>query len=209
LIVPHSPAGRGWRRAGSGSRTRPNPSEGATEQTRPRSPTQDQLPPAAAAQGALDAALSNVKERRQFDKVIADFQGIQFMLADMATRLEAARQLVYLAASKSERHEPDLGAAASASHPTPPWRSSPTRCSCSAAPAAPATSAQTHDARRQDHPNLRRHQSDPVHGYRAAPAERSDMMADVSKVGVVGCGLMGSGIAEVCARAGLDWPGTR
>jgi alkylation response protein AidB-like acyl-CoA dehydrogenase len=67
------------------------------------------------AQGALDASLAYVKERKQFGKAIADFQGIQFMLADMAMKLEAARQLVYTAAAKSERDEADLayfGAAA-------------------------------------------------------------------------------------------------
>ncbi|GAA3981487.1 acyl-CoA dehydrogenase [Actinomadura viridis] len=55
------------------------------------------------AQGALDYALGYVKERRQFGKAIADFQGVQFMLADMAMRLEGARQLTYHAAIKSER----------------------------------------------------------------------------------------------------------
>ncbi|MFG2017362.1 acyl-CoA dehydrogenase family protein [Actinomadura geliboluensis] len=55
------------------------------------------------AQGALDFALGYVKERRQFGKSIADFQGVQFMLADMAMRLEGARQLTYHAAIKSER----------------------------------------------------------------------------------------------------------
>jgi len=66
-------------------------------------------------QGALDVALDYVKERRQFGSRIADFQGIQFMLADMAMTLEAARQMVYVAAAKSERGDPDLpffGAAA-------------------------------------------------------------------------------------------------
>ncbi|MGN6605681.1 MAG: acyl-CoA dehydrogenase family protein [Jatrophihabitans sp.] len=69
------------------------------------------------AQGALDAALAYVKERKQFGKAVAEFQGIQFMLADMAMKLEAARQLVYAAAAKSERDEADLayfGAAAKA-----------------------------------------------------------------------------------------------
>jgi alkylation response protein AidB-like acyl-CoA dehydrogenase len=51
------------------------------------------------AQGALDAATGYVTERRQFDQRIADFQGIQFMLADMATQVEAARLLVYRACS--------------------------------------------------------------------------------------------------------------
>jgi alkylation response protein AidB-like acyl-CoA dehydrogenase len=60
------------------------------------------------AQGAIDAALAYVKERRQFGKAIAEFQGVQFMLADMAMRTEAARQLVYVAAAKAERDDPDL-----------------------------------------------------------------------------------------------------
>jgi alkylation response protein AidB-like acyl-CoA dehydrogenase len=67
------------------------------------------------AQGALDCALSYVQERKQFGKRIAEFQGLQFMLADMAMALEAARQLVYVAAAKSERGDDDLayfGAAA-------------------------------------------------------------------------------------------------
>jgi alkylation response protein AidB-like acyl-CoA dehydrogenase len=67
------------------------------------------------AQGALDYAKGYVKERKQFGKAIADFQGIQFMLADMAMKLEAARQLTYAAAAKSERVDADLtffGAAA-------------------------------------------------------------------------------------------------
>ena len=67
------------------------------------------------AQGALDHALAYVKDRKQFGKAVAEFQGIQFMLADMAMQLEAARQLVYVAAAKSERGDADLpffGAAA-------------------------------------------------------------------------------------------------
>ena len=67
------------------------------------------------AQGALDFAVAYVKERKQFGKHIAEFQGIQFMLADMAMKLEAARQMVYVAAAKSERGDADLpffGAAA-------------------------------------------------------------------------------------------------
>jgi len=60
------------------------------------------------AQGAIDAATAYVKDRRQFGQRIADFQGVQFMLADMAMRTEAARQLVYVAAAAAERGEPDL-----------------------------------------------------------------------------------------------------
>ncbi|WP_026341009.1 acyl-CoA dehydrogenase [Actinomadura atramentaria] len=55
------------------------------------------------AQGALDYAIGYVKERKQFGKAIGEFQGVQFMLADMAMRLEGARQLTYHAAIKSER----------------------------------------------------------------------------------------------------------
>jgi alkylation response protein AidB-like acyl-CoA dehydrogenase len=55
------------------------------------------------AQGALDYAIGYVKERRQFGKAISDFQGIQFMLADMAMKIEGARQLTYAAAARSER----------------------------------------------------------------------------------------------------------
>ncbi|MEV4116390.1 MULTISPECIES: acyl-CoA dehydrogenase family protein [Nonomuraea] len=55
------------------------------------------------AQGALDYAIGYVKERKQFGRPVADFQGLQFMIADMAMKLEAARQLTYHAAAKSER----------------------------------------------------------------------------------------------------------
>lgn len=67
------------------------------------------------AQGALDFALGYVQERRQFGRPIAEHQGLQFMLADMGMKLEAARQLTYAAACRSERNDPDLayfGAAA-------------------------------------------------------------------------------------------------
>jgi alkylation response protein AidB-like acyl-CoA dehydrogenase len=54
------------------------------------------------AQGALDCAAGYVKERRQFGHAVSDFQGVQFMLADMAMKIEAARQLTYHAADLSE-----------------------------------------------------------------------------------------------------------
>jgi alkylation response protein AidB-like acyl-CoA dehydrogenase len=66
------------------------------------------------AQGALDASISYVRERRQFGRAIAEFQGIQFTLADMAMKIEAARHLVYLAAARAERGEPGLGFVSSA-----------------------------------------------------------------------------------------------
>jgi alkylation response protein AidB-like acyl-CoA dehydrogenase len=67
------------------------------------------------AQGALDYALGYARERRQFGKPISDFQGLQFLLADMGMKVEAARQLTYAAAGRSERGDRDLtffGAAA-------------------------------------------------------------------------------------------------
>lgn len=60
------------------------------------------------AQGAFDVANNYAHERRQFNKPIFDFQGIQFMLADMAMNIEAARQLTYAAAAKSDRGDSDL-----------------------------------------------------------------------------------------------------
>jgi alkylation response protein AidB-like acyl-CoA dehydrogenase len=67
------------------------------------------------AQGALDYALGYAKERQQFGRPIAEFQGLQFLLADMGMKVEAARQLTYSAAGRSDRNEADLtffGAAA-------------------------------------------------------------------------------------------------
>ena len=55
------------------------------------------------AQGALDVAVAYVKERKQFGKKLAEFQGLQFMIADMAMEIEGARTLVYQAAAAAER----------------------------------------------------------------------------------------------------------
>ena len=52
------------------------------------------------AQGALDAAARYVTDREQFGQRVSEFQGVQFMLADMATRIEAARLLVYSACAR-------------------------------------------------------------------------------------------------------------
>ncbi len=66
------------------------------------------------AQGALDVAIGYIKERKQFGRHLAEFQGLQFMIADMAMKVEGARQLVYVAASRAERGEPNLGFISSA-----------------------------------------------------------------------------------------------
>ena len=60
------------------------------------------------AQGAFDYATKYAHERKQFGKAIFDFQAIQFMLADMAMEIVAARQLTYAAAVRSERNDGDL-----------------------------------------------------------------------------------------------------
>ena len=60
------------------------------------------------AAGALDYATGYAKERQQFGHAIADFQGIQFMLADMATQVEAARNLVYSASQMIDDGHPEV-----------------------------------------------------------------------------------------------------
>jgi alkylation response protein AidB-like acyl-CoA dehydrogenase len=67
------------------------------------------------AQGALDQAIAYVKERKQFGKPVAEFQGVQFMLADMAMKVEAARHLVYVASAAAERGDANLTLLSSAS----------------------------------------------------------------------------------------------
>tara|TARA_R110002167_G_scaffold15034_9_gene60536 strand:+ start:1484 stop:2641 length:1158 start_codon:yes stop_codon:yes gene_type:complete len=59
------------------------------------------------AQQALDSAVAYMLERKQFGKQLAQFQGLQFKLADMATELVAARQMVRLAAFKLDNMDPD------------------------------------------------------------------------------------------------------
>ena len=128
------------------------------------------------AQGALDYAKGYVQERKQFGKPIADFQGVQFMLADMAMKIEAARQLTYAAAAKSERVADDqgpdllrrggqvlrLGRRDGGHH--------------GRGPAArrlrlhPGLPGRAHDARRQDHADLRGHEPGPAHRHGAQPA---------------------------------------
>jgi alkylation response protein AidB-like acyl-CoA dehydrogenase len=60
------------------------------------------------AQGAIDAAVAYAADRRQFGERVVDFQGIQWMLADMASQTEAARQLTYAAAARVDASAPDL-----------------------------------------------------------------------------------------------------
>ncbi|MDR1130803.1 MAG: acyl-CoA dehydrogenase family protein [Oscillospiraceae bacterium] len=60
-----------------------------------------------AAQGCLDEAISYAKVRKQFGRRIADFQAISFMIADMAAKLAAARELTYSAAVMKDENHPD------------------------------------------------------------------------------------------------------
>jgi len=59
------------------------------------------------AQGALEAAVAYAKERRQFGRAIAEFQGLQFMMADMAMQIEATRALLYEVAARYDAGEMD------------------------------------------------------------------------------------------------------
>ena len=67
------------------------------------------------AQGALDKAIEYVKDRKQFGQSISKFQGVEFMIADMAMKVEAARLMVYTSAARAERGEKNLGFISSAS----------------------------------------------------------------------------------------------
>lgn len=65
------------------------------------------------AQACLDESIKYAKERKQFGRRIADFQAISFMIADMATKLKAAKELVYEAARLKEANDPEASMAAS------------------------------------------------------------------------------------------------
>jgi butyryl-CoA dehydrogenase len=58
-------------------------------------------------QACLDASVAHAKARRQFGRPIAEFEAIQWMLADMSTEIEAARLLTYRAAARRARHQHD------------------------------------------------------------------------------------------------------
>jgi butyryl-CoA dehydrogenase len=62
------------------------------------------------AEGALESAVQYARQRKQFGKTIASFQGLQFMLADMATQVQAAKHLVYASARAVDEKNPNMGA---------------------------------------------------------------------------------------------------
>ena len=128
-------------------------------------------------QAALDAAVGYAQERRQFDRPIAEFQGIQFMLADMAMQVHASRLLVHHAAALVDR-----GVTGTA------LESSMAKCFAADAAMRVATDAvqvfggygytrefpgRALHARRQDHADLRGHQPDPARGHRPRPPRRA------------------------------------
>src|SRR5437763_2153023 len=76
-------------------------------------------PALAIAEGAFDLARRYARDRHQFGKPIVEFQGIQFMLADMATQIEAARALTYASGDALDRKLPDIGVRSSLSNPFP------------------------------------------------------------------------------------------
>ena len=59
------------------------------------------------AQGCLDESVKYARERKQFGRPIAKFQAVSFMIADMATEIEAARQLIYSTAVRKDAGDPD------------------------------------------------------------------------------------------------------
>ena len=121
------------------------------------------------AQGALDFAVSYMKERRTFGRPLADNQGLQWMAADCAMRVEAARAMVYRACAMVDDGDPtgELGIAGAMAkcfasdvghagdhrlRAVPRWVRLHHR-----------VPRRTNDARCQDHPDLRRNQPDPTH----------------------------------------------
>jgi alkylation response protein AidB-like acyl-CoA dehydrogenase len=103
----HIPGDRMIGEPGTGLKT----ALGALDHTRPTIGAQA----VGIAQGALDAAVAYTKQRKQFGKSISEFQGVQFLLADMAMKVEAARLMVYYAAARAERGEKGLSFISSAS----------------------------------------------------------------------------------------------
>ena len=158
---------------GSSASPAPACSSRCAPSTTPASPSAPR--PSASPRARSTSASDYVKQRQQFGKRIADFQGIQFMLADMAMKLEAARQMVYVAAAKSERDDPDL-----------PFFGAAAKCFASDTAMAitvdavqllggcrlhPGLRRRADDARRQDHPDLRGHQPGPARRH-GPPADR-------------------------------------
>lgn len=131
------------------------------------------------AQAALDEAVRYATDRRQFGRPIADFQGLRFMLADMATRIEAGRAL-YLEAARLRDSRPAVLAAGGDGEAVLHGRGhagdhrrrpGPRRLRLHAR--LPRRAA---DARGEGAPDRRGHQSDPAHGHRPSPRGSRDAL---------------------------------
>ena len=122
------------------------------------------------AAGALDEAVKYSRERRQFGKPICSFQGIQFMLADMATQVEAARALVYQAARYIDSGAKDISKISAMcklfASDVAMKRDHRRRAGLRRLRLHEGISGREDDARRQDHADLRRHQPDPARSDR-------------------------------------------
>ena len=127
------------------------------------------------AQGALDAAVAYVKDRKQFGTSVGSFQGVQFMLADMEMKIEAARHLVYVAAAARRagppRRHPRLGLGQGLRLRRRHAGDHRRRPAVRRRRLHPGLPGRADDARRQDHPDLRGHQPGAAHGDRPEPAE--------------------------------------
>jgi alkylation response protein AidB-like acyl-CoA dehydrogenase len=93
------------------------------------------------AQGALDVAVAYIKERRQFGQPVSDFQGVQFMVADMAMKIEAARHLVYRAAALAQVEGCEARPKGTGSAPNLTFTSSAAKCFASDTAMAVTTDA--------------------------------------------------------------------
>lgn len=135
------------------------------------------------AQSALDEAVKYAKERKQFGRRIADFQGISFMLADMAADVEAARQLVYHAAVLKDANSPEASSACSiakyfaaeaANRCAYKGRADPRRLRL-----YPRVQGGAHLPRRPHHHHLRGHLSGAADGHRRQSAEVSKEVREI------------------------------
>jgi alkylation response protein AidB-like acyl-CoA dehydrogenase len=128
------------------------------------------------AQGALDLAIRYTRDRQQFGQSVASFQGVQWMLADMATRIEAARQLIYAAASAIDagvKNFSKYSAMCKVFGTDVAMEVTTNAVQLSAATALQGLPDREVHARRQDHADLRGNQPDPAIGHRPGHYQRS------------------------------------
>ena len=142
------------------------------------------------AQGALDAAIAYTKDRKQFGESISSFQAVQFMLADMAMKVEAARLMVYSAAARAERGERQLGLHLGGVEMLRLRRGDGghhrRRAAVRRRRLHHRLPRRADDARRQDHPDLRGHQPNSACGDVTGAAALTHACADANDPGGFG-----------------------